>query len=179
MPRNVFPETIRLLLTVAVCLSCTSAPAQNNVDADTREVLAYTLTEAGLAKYSQATRNLAALPDGAPGACDDETGEGSIAEMVAALNAWPGGANAIRSAGLTTREYIVFTWSLLHNAMAGWAASEPGGSLPAGVSRANVDFVKKHEADLQQLGASAGSDDCDDAYDEEEFGEDNYEEEGP
>ena len=32
-------------------------------DADAQEVLRYTLTEAGLAKYSQATKQLAALPD--------------------------------------------------------------------------------------------------------------------
>jgi len=32
-------------------------------DADAQEVMRYTLTEAGLAKYSQATKQLAALPE--------------------------------------------------------------------------------------------------------------------
>jgi hypothetical protein len=176
MSRNVLPETIRLLLTLVACLSCTYTLAQNDVGADTREVLAYTLTETGLGKFTQATRNLAALPDGVPGACDEDTGESSIAETVAGLNAMPGAQSAIRDAGMTTREYVVFTWSLLQNALAGWAASEYGGSLPPGASQANVDFIDKHAADLQQLNMSQASDACDDQYDDEEEYDDDYDE---
>ncbi|MDH5304783.1 MAG: hypothetical protein OEW64_11900 [Gammaproteobacteria bacterium] len=155
----------------AACLCSTATFAQDEADADTREVLAYTLSEAGLAKYSQATRNLAALDDGMPGACEEDTGEASIDEMVASLDAWPGASGAIRAAGMTTREYIVFSWSLVHNGLAAWSASQPGGSLPPGVSRANADFVMQHEAELQQIGASASGDDCEDTYDDEEYDE--------
>lgn len=158
---------LRRILLLAACLCSTAALAQDELDADTREVLAYTLSDAGLAKYIQATNNLAALADGMPGACDDDTGEGSIDEMAASLNAWPGASGAIRSAGMSTREYVVFSMSLVHNAIAAWSASQPGGSLPPGASQANADFVMRHEADLQGLNASAAGDDCDENYDEE------------
>jgi hypothetical protein len=52
---------------------------------------------------------------------------------------------------MTSREYMVFSLSLLQNGMAAWAVSQPGGTLPPGASRANVDFLKKHDAELKQL----------------------------
>jgi hypothetical protein len=133
-------------------------------DADAREVLRYTLTEAGLAKYSQATRQLAALPDRERAACDeDDTDAGSLDEMAARLDGVPGASAAIRSAGMTSREYVLFSMSLLQNGMAAWAASQPGGALPPGVSRANVDFLKKHDAELKQLQQLTPKGSCDDA----------------
>ena len=41
-------------------------------DADTAEVQRYVLTDAGLAKYSQATQKLAALPPDAAACADDD-----------------------------------------------------------------------------------------------------------
>lgn len=179
MPRVFRPVAIRLLLTACIILTSLNSLAQGGSDADTKEVLAYTLTDAGLAKYMKATQNLAALPGGMAGDCDDDSDADSLADSVAKINATPGAEAAIRSAGMATREYVVFSWSLLHNALAGWAASEPGGTLPPGAKQSNVDFLKKHEADLKQLEVSEGSDSCDqDDYEEEEFGEDDYEEEG-
>lgn len=132
-------------------------------DADTKEVQRYTLTETGLAKYAQATKNLASVPGGA--ACDDDdddAGAGSLDEMAAKLDAVPGAKAAIQSAGMTSREYVLFSMSLLQNGMAAWAASQPGGALPAGVSKANVDFLKKHDAELKQLETFTKRDDCGD-----------------
>jgi hypothetical protein len=87
--------------------------------------------------------------------------------MVARIDAVPGARDAIGSAGMTTREYVVFSWSLLQNGLAAWAISQPGGKLPPGVSKANVDFYKKHEAELQRLEGQK-SDDC--GGDDEEEG---------
>jgi len=159
---------LRLLFMFAACLCGMAALAQDLSNRDMREVLAYTLSEAGLANYIEATRNLAVLPDGMPGACEDETGESSIDEMVASLNAWPGASNAIRSAGMSTREYVVFGWSVFQNAMAAWTASTTNGSLPEGASQANADFVVEHQADLERLGEYVSDEDCEDAYDEVE-----------
>ena len=47
------PTLVSLLLALAPV-----AQAQKLPDADTREVTAYTLTDAGFAKYSEATHNL-------------------------------------------------------------------------------------------------------------------------
>jgi hypothetical protein len=57
--------------------------------------------------------------------------------------------------------------------MAAWVLSQPGGTLPEGTSMANVDFYRQHEATFQELGSLTQSDECDDAYGEdEEEGED-------
>src|SRR5688572_21423839 len=131
---------------------------------DKREISSYVLSEAGLAKFTQATQKLS----GVAGACaeqdDDDSDSQSLDQMVAKLNAVPGAQAAIQSAGLTTREYVVFMWSMLQNGMAVWAASQPGGKLPPGTSQANVDFYKKHEAELKAIGEN---DPCDEEEAEE------------
>ena len=84
--------------------------------------------------------------------------------MVAKLNAVPGAQAAIQSAGMTTREYVVFMWSIMQSGMSAWAQDQSG-KLPPGVSQANVDFYKKHEADMAAIGEN---DPCDDDSAEEE-----------
>ena len=141
-------------------------------DADTEEVRRYALTDTGLAKYTQATKRLAALPAAGSGACDDEdTVTQSLADMAAKLDALPGVKAAIQSAGMTSREYVLFSMSLLHTGMAGWAAGQPGGKLPPGVSKANVDFMKKHATELKQLEALSPRDDCGDDAEENDTDE--------
>jgi hypothetical protein len=140
-------------------------------DADANEVQRYTLTDAGLAKYSKATKNLASVEGGGLNACDDEDADGgSLDEIAAKIDAVPGAKAAIQSAGMTSREYVLFSMSLLQNGMAAWAASQPGGSLPPGVSKANVDFLKKHDAELKQLETFTKQQDCGDEEAEDENG---------
>ena len=159
---------IQLATAVAVAIALTAPGSATAADKDTREVASYALTDSGLAKFTQATKNLAAVP----GACaeqeDDGTNSQSIDQMVAKLNAVPGAQAAIQSAGMTTREYVVFMWSMLHNGMAAWAASQPGGKLPPGTLQSNVDFYKKNEAKMAELGQNdpCGDDSGDEAEDE-------------
>jgi len=157
-------RSIKALAIVALLLSGLAA-AQ---DRDTQEVQAYVLTDAGLAKYTQATKKLAALSGGSDECGDDDEGSQSLDAMTAKLNANPAAKSAIASAGMTTREYVVFTWSLMQNGLAAWAVSQPGGKLPAGVSKANVDFYKKNEAAVQQLQGAGDDADCDDNRGEDE-----------
>lgn len=153
--------TVAALAGAALLLAAV-APGVHAQDADGAEVKRYVLTEAGLAKYSQAHRNLAALPAGRTGSCDDDSGDSptSISGMVAKLDATPGAKAAVQSSGMTTREYVVFSMSLLQNGLAAWALDQPGGKLPAGVSKSNVDFVKKHDAELKRLGEVGRKNDC-------------------
>ena len=67
---------------------------------------------------------------------------------------------------MTPREYLVFTFSLFQSGMAAWALSQPGGTLPPGVSKANVDFYRSHEQALKKLAPQQGSDNCDDREEE-------------
>jgi hypothetical protein len=152
----------RAVLTALMALAVPqSLPAQ---DADTAEVLRYTLTDTALAKYTDATKRLAALPGGGSADCDDDDDEAdakSLAEMAARLDAAPGAKAAVQSAGMTSREYVLFSLALLHNGLAAWAVSQPGGKLPPGVSKANVDFLKTHDKELKQLEALKATDTCD------------------
>jgi hypothetical protein len=160
-----------LAATTTLLIATRLAQAQ---DAGAQEVSRYTLTEAGLAKYSRATKGLAALPDQERGACDEEGTEAqSLDDMAAKLDGVPGARAAIQSAGMTSREYVVFSLSLLQNGMAAWAVDQPGGKLPPGVSRANVDFVMKHDAELKQLEPLTSKGSCDDeAAEDDEVDED-------
>lgn len=141
-------------------------------DADSQEVMRYTLTEAGLAKYTKAAQNLSALPGGGPGNCehddDSDSESNSISDLAARLDAVPGAKSAVQSAGMSSREYIVFSMALLQNGLAAWALQQPGGKLPPGVNKANVDFVNAHNAQLDQLKGIAEQANCEDADDEEE-----------
>ena len=151
------------LLIVAAALGFAGLAAAG--ESDKREVSGYALTEAGLGKFTQATQNLAAVP----GACargdadDGGSGDESLDQLVARLNAVPGAQAAIQSAGMTTREYVVFMWSMMESGMSAWAQAQSG-KLPPGVQQANVDFYKKHEAAMSALGKNdpCGNDEDDD-----------------
>lgn len=138
-------------------------------DKDVAEIQRYVLSEAALAKYTAATKKLATLPRD-PAACSDDgdgSGSQSIDQMAAKLGAVPGAKAAVQAAGMSLREYVVFSMSLLQNGLAAWALDQPGGKLPQGVSKANVDFVRKHDAQLKQLhGLSPHGCDDDAAEDE-------------
>ena len=176
-----FTSTIRPILAAGwVAWAVLSFPgAAAAQDADVREVQRYVLTGAGLAKYTQATKKLAQLPAGKTQSCSDDSGdddadgadEQSIGSMVAKLESVPGAKAAVQSAGMPLREYVVFTLSLLQNGLAAWAVQQPGGKLPPGVAKANVDFVQAHDAELKQLQQYSRKDDCDDAGEGAEAGD--------
>jgi hypothetical protein len=164
--------SLRIQLATVVAVAATIAVATPGVaaanDNDTREVAAFVLTDAGLARFTLATQKLSAIP----GACAKQDDDGSnsqpIDQTVAKLNAVPGAQSAIQSAGMTTREYVVFMWAVVHNGMAYWAVSQPGGKLPPGTLQSNIDFYKKNEAKMAALGQN---DPCDDESGDEEESE--------
>ncbi len=151
-----------LFFALAIALGASLAPAQNLPDADTREIMAYTLTESALGKYMQATRNLSGVK---VEDCDDDSGVRSLAEAAAKIDAVPGARAAVQSAGMTSREYVLFAFSLIQNGFAAYALNQPGGKLPQGISMANVDFFRKHSGDMEELanetkeGGCAGDED--------------------
>ena len=159
-------RSFRVLTALAFLMPGVAAPQ----DRDTQEAQRYVLTDAALAKYKAATNKLAALP-GSGGSCDDEDDDDeSIAGGVAKLEAIPGAKAAIQSAGMSTREYVVFSWSIVHNGFAAWAVSQAGGQLPAGSSQANVDFYRKHAAEIESL-PKAKETDCDEEPPEDDYTE--------
>jgi hypothetical protein len=148
--------------------------AQHDSEADAREVNEYLLTEDGLAKFSQAAANLGQLGESLSGACDDDSeADPSLDGMVAQIRKSPGASEAIESAGMPVREYVVFIFSMLQSGLAAWALDQPGGELPPEVSPANVEFYRAHEAKLQEAASLGPSGDCDedDGYGDEAYPE--------
>ena len=178
MPKMSWIQGMLLAFAAFTVLAPGKSSSQSGTDADSREVMAYTLTEAGLAKFTQATRKLHALPDHESGDCDEDSDAKSLDAQVTRFNATPGAQAAIQSAGMTTREYVVFLWSLFQNGLAAWAVDQPGGKLPPGISKANVDFVKQHQTAIQQTGGL--DDDCDDdSEDNDDDDDDDDDDEDP
>lgn len=142
-------------------LASAVAGAQNFSDRDTNEIAGYVLTDAGLAKYTQAVRNLQPFMGQLPKECDDDENPKSLNEMAVRLDGVPQVKSALKGAGMTSREYLVFSWSVFQNGMAAWALDQPGGKLPPGVKMANVNFYRAHEAELKKLGQLTKQADCD------------------
>ena len=161
-------RTVLAAVASALLLAPFVSVAQGFPDKDAREISSYALTEATLAKYSQASASLGALSKQLAGNCDDEGSANSLDASVAKINSVPGAQAAIQSAGMTTREFLVFSFSLFQSGMAAWALDQPGGTLPPGVSKANVDFYRSHEQALKKLAPQQGSDTCGDRDDAEE-----------
>ncbi len=114
-------------------------------DADAATLAAYRLTDEGLAKFSQATRNLGAAVAADPAleermdekAKDDAT----IAETAAIYDSEPAVREAVEDADLTSSEYVTFVYSLAQAAMGAWTMQQYGeDKLPPGIPRENVDF---------------------------------------
>jgi len=157
-----------VLVTVAsvILLAPAVSVAQGFPASDAREISAYVLSDAALVKYTRAMANLGSLSKQLTSTCDDSDSPASLDASVARINAVPQAKAAIESAGMTPREYLVFSFSLFQSGVAAWALSQPGGTLPPGVSKANVDFYRAHEQALKKLAPQEDSDSCDDRDDE-------------
>jgi hypothetical protein len=123
-------------------------------DADTKAMQSYRLTEASFSKYKQATRNMmeAARQHPEIAKAEEDKEPTSLAEMAAIYDRHPPLKKALASAGLSSREYVLFTLSLFQAGMAASVAEQNGGKLPDGVSSENVDFYKTHAAEMQKFG---------------------------
>ncbi len=144
--KDVLQSPLAFLALVAMTVPV--ARAHNLNAADARELRAYALTEAVFDRYAQATRNLNGVQIQA---CDDHTEVKSIDEAAARLDAVPEARSAVRSAGMTSREYVVFAFSLLQSGIAANVLGEPGGELPTGVPLENLGFYLEHAGEMQRL----------------------------
>ena len=153
-------NTILCTLALAVLAFAPTARAKILPDADAREVRAYTLTDASFAKYVDATHRLHDVKFENCVDDDDDEAQDSIAAYAARLDSVPGAKAAVQAAGMTSREYVVVSFSLLQNGMASYLLQTPGGKLPDGVDMANVDFIRKHSSELHQLANETEDESC-------------------
>jgi hypothetical protein len=159
-------KTFRITLAVTVAFAVAlSAPraveAQNLADRDAKEIADYVLTETALAKYTKAVHKLHPLKEQLQQDCDREDAPESLNGMAARMDAVQEVKSALKAAGMTSREYLLFSWSVFQNGMAVWALDQPGGALPPGTKPANINFYRAHKAALEKLGELTGEMDCD------------------
>lgn len=155
--------TMTLTGTVACTLALLAplvAGAQNLTDGDAKEVADYVLTDAVLRKYTQAVRNLQPFMGQLPQDCEDENPK-SLNDMATRVDGVSQVKSALKGAGMTSREYLLFSFSVFHNGMAAWALDQPGGKLAPGIKMTNVNFYRAHEAELKKLGEMTKQADCD------------------
>jgi hypothetical protein len=105
-------QTLRTPLAIAsafalALLAPVMGGAQNLTDRDSTEVAGYVLTEAVLAKYAQAVRKLQPVMGQLPQECDGDEGPKSLNDVAAHMDGVPQVKSALKTAGLTSREYLL------------------------------------------------------------------------
>jgi hypothetical protein len=146
---------------MAVSLSAAAVEAQS--DADLKAVSATTLTMPKYKQYLDASVNLANVTAKHPGIAENmKSGNDSksIDETVKALESHPQVRAAVTSTGLTTRDYVLTQWALIQAGMAyamtkGSGVTQDEVASKAGVSKANLDFYAKNEAEINRLAKEA------------------------
>ena len=145
-----------------MALSLPAAVEAQQSDADLKAVSATTLTMPKYKQYLDASVNLANVAAKNPTMAEGmkDSGEQSIADQVKTLESHPAAKAAIASTGLTTRDYVLTQWALLQTGMAyamtkGSGATQDDMIKKAGVSKANMDFYAKNEAEINRLAEEA------------------------
>ena len=127
-----------------------------DTDPDFREVRDFHLTMDEVSKYASATTNLKKLADSTPGlkeSMESENDEKNIGDMVRGLEKYPQAVTAIRSAGMSSREYVVMSMTLMQTVIAvGLKKQGLGKEYPAGtINPQNVAFVEQNYDKLRKL----------------------------
>lgn len=163
MPENVMPARLarslvsRLFIGLAlVALAAPATHGQKPLTGDAALLARYRLTEGTFKKYVQVNKALVALakdPAMQRYAAEHENDKApeTIAEMAAQFDAVPPLKKAIHDAGLTSREFALFSMSLLQAGMALGVLESGATKLPEGTPKENVDFVRAHRAEIEQI----------------------------
>jgi len=157
------------VLAAIVAVAHASVAAAQSDDPDIKEINAYRLSEAKLAKFVQASRNLVAAVDANPELKSGELQKEnpSLGEMAAFYDSKPPVKRAINSAGMTSREYVTFMLSMFQAGMMSWAAKQPGAKLPPDFPKENVAFYDAHQKEIEAATAEFKKLDKDEADEDE------------
>jgi hypothetical protein len=151
-------RVVVLALTVP-CLLTATAAAQKPGDKDLRAISAYTFT---LPKYKQlmsAMLNLGKAAQRNPKMAEalEDSGNLTLDQMVARYSAVAPVKQAIADAGLTPREFAVAQGAMIHAGMSygimkQYKLSPDSVSKSTGVSKANLEFFRTNEAEIERMG---------------------------
>ena len=141
------------------CLLAVPALAQQSGDKDLKEISAYTWT---MPKYQQlmtAMVNLGKAAQRDPKLTDSLEGSGNLTidQAAARYGAVPPVKQALADAGMTPRQYAVAQGAWLQSAMSygvmkQYKLTADSVSKTTGVSKANLEFFRTHEAEIERMG---------------------------
>jgi hypothetical protein len=108
------------------------------------------LTEAEQARLEKLEEQRAKLEDKDDD--DDMDGDPSVDEIAAEISNIPAASSALRSAGLSAREYVIMALALFEaQAFASFKQQGITASIPAEANHANIKFVQDHAAVLKRM----------------------------
>ncbi len=166
MSASVLARAIRHLVLGAAAVATAAGSADAQSSPDERDIAAYTLTMPAMRKAGAATERMLELVLRDEGLAreletlaleEDESDAQSIADIVAAYDRMPKLKGAITGTGLSVREYVVMQLAMMQAAIVvGFQDPENSGkaiTIPDGVSKANVAFVRANWDELQRMSA--------------------------
>jgi hypothetical protein len=156
------PAFLAIVLLLIGLRAGSSAAVQPTTAFDLKELATYRLTVPVLEQFDRATRLLGDVTRGDPAFAAqplfnrDISLSGDAPVMAAALEARLRSdvrlVNAVRTAGLTAREYTKFALSLFAAHLAhGFVKSGVLAAVPAGVATENVNFIAAHAEQVAQV----------------------------
>jgi hypothetical protein len=141
------------------CLLTATAAAQKPGDKDLQAISAYTFT---LPKYKQLMTAMVNLGKAAQqnlrmADALEDSGNLTLDQMVARYSAVAPVKKAIADAGLTPREFAVAQGAMIHAGMSygimkQYRLSPDSVSKTTGVSKANLEFFRANEAEIERMG---------------------------
>lgn len=154
-----------VLVTAALSFPVRPAAAQKahaeTGDHDMQTLASYRLTEPSLRRFYKMMGELAKAATKDPSLQDDVDNNGSsndddIASMAAEYDRVPALKSALTAAGFTSTEFATFSLSYMQASMAYSMMTQGPENLrikevPKGTPKENVDFVRTHQALIQQL----------------------------
>jgi len=162
--RKLTPITFTVLLCTLGIASVARAQQHDNEPnpADAREIYNYSLSMDKIHKAAAATRSLQELGKKHP-ELNQSQDSSTIDGTVENINKYPEAVAAVRSNGLSPREYVVCFMTLIQTTIAvGMKKSGTFKDYPpkllAQVNRANLDFTEQHWDEIQQITNGLNSD---------------------
>jgi len=139
----------------------TAAPASTSpVEPTANDISNYKLDMDKMRKYSAAIRGFATIAKTDSSAADAMSSKAneSTAQMIAKLEANPTAMQVLNQAGLSAKDYVWTTAAWLQAAMTqGVREANPDAKLPEGHNPQNVEFIRRHKAELEAMTKDIGA----------------------
>lgn len=145
---------LKRVLFLSIMLSLVCIPLVHaDGNTDLKEVHSFQLTEKRLDQFTQALRNMAEAVEKNPDLAKPDNSVGanaSINDMVAFFDKIPLMKKSVETAGMSTREFVLFQMALMSAAMGNYLVQQ-GHKLPPEISAEHAKFYKDHEEKFKSL----------------------------